>query len=58
MNNFYSPGEFIVSKSLWFKWVKARYAIEKIEIPIDWQDKLEDEFKNLDSNITSIKWIE
>jgi hypothetical protein len=58
MNNFFSTGEFVASKSLWLKWVTAFYAIQKSEVPDNWQEELEAEFKKLSPSVTSIKWIE
>lgn len=58
MNNFFSTGEFVASKSLWFKWIKAFYAIQQSEVPNDWQEQLEAEFKRLSPSVTSIRWIE
>ena len=55
---FATKGEFLASKSEWFKWIKAYYAIQKIEVPNNWQEDLEFEFKRVHSNVTTIKWVE
>jgi len=57
MNSYYT-GSFKASKSQWFKWAKAAYAIQKINLPDNWQEILESDFKKLYPNITTIEWLE
>lgn len=50
--------EVTVSKSKWYQWVKAKYAISKATPPDTWQLEIELEFKKLLPNLVSIKWVD
>ena len=56
MNEFIS--EVTVSKDKWYQWMKAKYAMNKSDLPDNWQAELELEFKRLYPNLISIKWVD